>query len=321
MQRLAVNGDFSQWTSRPLSGMVVVGASGSGSALPDSWYGGAGPGGQFYFYAPPLSPSWPSARSPSRQYALLNWTQAPTVGNGGDYPGTDRSTYLEQNGNESPEYAADKVWTFSFDAWCGSGSLSLVPIIWQSMGTLGWLTGQPKTVGDYVTAGGAPTLRLYQATSAGTTGAVAPSHTVGTVSDGGVDWLCVGEAKGRAYEIYEGGPAAHAGMAYIAKGVPKPGASVTLTTTPARFAVDIALPKLGTTNSADYADSRTTLAPRYQPEWGGARPYCGLGFDLVSLPAVGTVLCIHNVEVNDGGCNRFVRQPRRLNRLLSEATV
>lgn len=50
-----------------------------------------------------------------------------------------------------------------------------------------WLTGQSYVSGDVVYNGN----YKYIATSSGTSGATAPTHTSGTVSDGGVDWLFV----------------------------------------------------------------------------------------------------------------------------------
>ncbi len=47
-----------------------------------------------------------------------------------------------------------------------------------------WVTGQVIVVGDYRVFG----LNIYYATSAGTTGATAPVHTSGTVTDGTVSW-------------------------------------------------------------------------------------------------------------------------------------
>ena len=50
-----------------------------------------------------------------------------------------------------------------------------------------WYTGKSYTTGDHVlTATG-----VYVAASTGTTGATEPSHTTGTVSDGGVSWTVV----------------------------------------------------------------------------------------------------------------------------------
>lgn len=47
-----------------------------------------------------------------------------------------------------------------------------------------WANGVSKSIGDYVFNG----LNVYRATTAGTTGASAPVHTSGSVSDGGVTW-------------------------------------------------------------------------------------------------------------------------------------
>lgn len=47
-----------------------------------------------------------------------------------------------------------------------------------------WAAGVVTTVGTYIVNG----LNIYRAATAGTTGATAPTHTSGTVSDGAVDW-------------------------------------------------------------------------------------------------------------------------------------
>lgn len=47
-----------------------------------------------------------------------------------------------------------------------------------------WATGMTVAVGDFVLNAS----HFYEATTAGTAGATAPTHTAGTVSDGGVDW-------------------------------------------------------------------------------------------------------------------------------------
>lgn len=53
-----------------------------------------------------------------------------------------------------------------------------------------WVTGTAYTTGVYRAYGE----NIYQAASSGTAGATPPTHTTGTVSDGGVDWAFYGEA-------------------------------------------------------------------------------------------------------------------------------
>lgn len=57
----------------------------------------------------------------------------------------------------------------------------------SSVGYTAWSAGLVVTSGQYVTNA----LKLYQSTGAGTTGATAPTHTTGTVSDGTVSWTYV----------------------------------------------------------------------------------------------------------------------------------
>jgi parallel beta-helix repeat protein len=61
-----------------------------------------------------------------------------------------------------------------------------------------WATGQTIAVGDYRTSG----VLLYKATTAGTTGATAPTHTSGTVSDGAVSWAYIDSFLGNTREAY-----------------------------------------------------------------------------------------------------------------------
>lgn len=53
------------------------------------------------------------------------------------------------------------------------------------VGGVAWATGASVSIGTRRTNGG----KLYEAVSAGTTGATAPTHTSGTASDGAVTWL------------------------------------------------------------------------------------------------------------------------------------
>lgn len=58
---------------------------------------------------------------------------------------------------------------------------------WQFLISDPWGTGRTFAIGDHVHNGG----NVYRATSAGTSGASAPVHTAGTVSDGTVSWAFV----------------------------------------------------------------------------------------------------------------------------------
>ena len=58
---------------------------------------------------------------------------------------------------------------------------------WEANAWEYWYTGKSYTTGDYVLNG----TGVFKATTTGTSGATAPVHTSGTVSDGGVSWLSV----------------------------------------------------------------------------------------------------------------------------------
>jgi hypothetical protein len=64
-----------------------------------------------------------------------------------------------------------------------------------------WKTGESVSSGDYRTNDD----QHYVAASTGTTGATGPTHTTGTVSDGGVDWTWIDTADRTIYQIDEYG--------------------------------------------------------------------------------------------------------------------
>jgi hypothetical protein len=54
-----------------------------------------------------------------------------------------------------------------------------------------WRTGLQINIGEYILYCDGANQNVYQATAAGTTGVTPPTHTTGTVSDGGVSWLFI----------------------------------------------------------------------------------------------------------------------------------
>jgi len=397
-----VNGDFTTWTSDPYTSVTTDG-SGAGfdsNEIPDNWYGGPGEGGTYTFSRVAFTTGQNDVAGDPRFYAKFAWGTAPTDGSY-EYASVERATYLEQIGNDTVEALADKTWTFSFYGKCSTGTMSVVPILWMSMGTIGWLVGQTKATNDktkYCTAPAAGSLYAYECTVGGTTGqaitgaanngsgairltvastagfssganhvvsqvlgtteangtwtitvvdgthidlsgstfsnayvsggyiALPPQHTTidQVVSDGGVSWKCLGFAKGRVYDIYEGGPSAATGTVYASthEGTPHTGAAVTLTTSWQLFSVTVTVPAMGYNNTTDYTgstdDDRTLLDPVDLRELGGSRPYGGLGFDIVGLPTTNLELHLAQVKVQRGTvATPYIPTPRRLQETMS----
>ena len=65
-----------------------------------------------------------------------------------------------------------------------------------------WASGQVITIGTYRVG---PTSQVYVSATAGTTGATGPTHTSGTVSDGGVNWTWVDSADRTLMGLREDG--------------------------------------------------------------------------------------------------------------------
>jgi hypothetical protein len=63
-----------------------------------------------------------------------------------------------------------------------------------------WVGTEPYSIGDQVFFGD----NLYTAASNGTSGPTGPTHTTGTVSDGGVNWTYAGEAAKAVSKNYDG---------------------------------------------------------------------------------------------------------------------
>ena len=61
-----------------------------------------------------------------------------------------------------------------------------------------WTTSDTTALGKYVNYDG----NIYVATTAGTTGATPPTHTSGTVSDGGVSWRYVATSPVAVFYAY-----------------------------------------------------------------------------------------------------------------------
>lgn len=285
------NGDFSAWTNMPGSGSVSSssGAPYAQGSIPDGWYAGPGEGATNTFSRELFSHTQTTVFGYPRYYLKSVYSVAPTSGEY-QYATAVRATYLEQNGADPVERAFSKTVVFSFWGRVSTGTMDFVPIVTLSMGIIGWLAGQTKVAGDYVTSPAAGSLYAYECTVGGTTGATAPTHTTinATASDGGVTWKCLGLAKGRSYDNYESGPNAHLGTVYASthEGTPHTGAACTLTTSWQYFERVITLPAPGYVNSSDYTGyatdpTRTLLSRSELLQYGGSRPSVQYGLDII----------------------------------------
>lgn len=322
-----VNGDVSAWATRPGTGTVTAtaGAPFAAGVLPDGCSGGPGGGGEVVFSRGEFTHTQTDVTGYPRYYGKLIWNTAPTSGSPTEYTTADRMTVWEQNYNDAVERAWNKVGVYSFWARVPSGTLDVVPIVTMSMGTLSWLTGQTKVAGDYVVNTASDgNLRVYYTAAGGTTGATQPTHTTGTVSDGGVSWQHIGLAKGRVYDNYESGPNSYLGTVYptTTAGTPGTGAACSLTTTWQYFTRIIALPGPGYTATYTGADtSRTLISPTERLEWGGALPSVQFGIDTINGQTkftAGNGFHFANLKYEEGiVATPFEIAPRRLNETLS----
>lgn len=73
-----------------------------------------------------------------------------------------------------------------------------------------WATATAYTAGDFSTNGG----NLYVAATTGTSGATAPVHTSGTVSDGGVDWTYISDVNTISFKNTSGSSRAYSWAVY-----------------------------------------------------------------------------------------------------------
>lgn len=96
----------------------------------------------------------------------------------GAISGFPRSFAVQQFSND----IANSRWTYAIRKRAPSIAIDALYFRWEE--------GVAVTTGEVCFAGSG-TNRYYQAASTGTTGATAPSHTTGTVSDGGVDWTAI----------------------------------------------------------------------------------------------------------------------------------
>lgn len=102
------------------------------------------------------------------QASLVNGLQYAGVTIGGFFGGTGQNNCVTGNVIDDDQTAITQY-----------DGIKIVPAAYVA-----WAAAADYAVGDYTTSG----LNLYRASSAGTSGATAPVHTSGSVSDGGVVW-------------------------------------------------------------------------------------------------------------------------------------
>ena len=310
---LAPNGRFDQWITRPSSGQATSPGAGVGfqpGVMPDGWYGGPGPSSQY-------TVSRDVDEDSLGTYALrLTWNASVAAGEtqhdvaGQITAGYWRFTFLELIGRFAPGYIAGKTMTMSFDA-IASGSMTIVPIAWISMGRPSWAASTAYYVGDVVknSSGEFGYPRLYECVTAGTSaGSGGPTGTTTGITDGTAEWDYLGELKGREFELFEAG--ATATTQQIAWGDPHANAGCALTTSWQSFGKQIYIPDLTEGTGTRYSGQANDNGARFFAPPGGGGSYFGVGFDLYATGSIGPTIRLRRVRAYIGTEPAPDRPPR-----------
>lgn len=317
------NGDFSQWTTRGSyrdNYFVETAGSGAGftnGTIADGWYGGPGISGKYRFSTPVKD------AATNKKWARFQWTVAVTDGEIHHAP-TKRFSFLERNAQLQPEFVAGQEVTIEFTARIASGTATITPIGYLSMGNPAWAASTAYSAGDYRSndsAGGEfGYARIYLCTTAGTSASSGgPTGTGSAITDGTVTWQYVGESKGREFELYEASGTEN--TVRVARGASGPSAAVTITETEQRFRKTIFIPYLNYANTVTYAgQTHDNVSRVLTPPGGGA--FFGIAFDLTfSTASSGPDIYLADVDLYVGRkpLARIPKVPNRLAQLLANS--
>jgi hypothetical protein len=98
---------------------------------------------------------------------------------------------ITQSPATSARYWFGRVYNVDTDVLRSNGEFTNAIIVSDPGAAAAWVTSTSYTSGDFVKNAG----NLYQATTSGTSGGTAPTHTSGTASDGGVTWQFVSDVN------------------------------------------------------------------------------------------------------------------------------
>lgn len=275
-----MNGNFSRWLSKPAVEYVETAGSGAGfadRAIADGWGGGPLDSGRYKFER--------EVYSAARGTFWGKWTYTASVSNGEAqhtaHPSNvnQRGTIIEYNARIPPSAFAGRNVTVRFKGKA-SGNLTIIPIIYISMGVVQWAASTAYTVGDYVLNGTgefSTTQRVYRCTVAGTSaGSGGPTTTAASITDNTVTWTYVGEQKGRDYELFEAGGI---NTVKVAWGDGNSTSRCSFTTAEQSFTKTIYVPALNEGTGTTYSTQANDTGSRvFVPEQSSGA-YTGIGFD------------------------------------------
>ena len=98
---------------------------------------------------------------------------------------------ITQSPTTSARYWFGRVYNVDTNVLRSNGEFTNAIIVSDPGAAAAWVTSTSYTSGNFVTNSG----NLYQATTSGTSGGTAPTHTSGTASDGGVTWQFVSDVN------------------------------------------------------------------------------------------------------------------------------
>jgi hypothetical protein len=115
-----------------------------------------------------------------------SWSEFATISEGRAY-----KLSITQSPATSARYWFGRVYNVDTNVLRSNGEFTNAIIVSDPGAAAAWVTSTSYTSGNFVTNSG----NLYQATTSGTSGGTAPTHTSGTASDGGVTWQFVSDVN------------------------------------------------------------------------------------------------------------------------------